>query len=93
MTRPNLPPSYVESEASARLRRFTAGPTVGLKTEEAWSACYAWAVPHALGVGLATAWIASAGRSFEPRDFLAAVAGALLGWGAVSILGGLFGKI
>jgi hypothetical protein len=84
---PKLPPPYVESEASARMRRFASGPTVGLKTPEAWSACYAWAIPHALGVGLATAWIASAGRDLEPRDFVAGIAGAALGWTAVSLLG------
>ena len=69
------------------MRRFASGPTVGLGSEEAWSTCFAWAVPHALGVGLATAWIASTGRAMEPRDFVAGFAGAALGWTAVSLLG------
>ncbi len=87
MALPKLPPPYIESEASAKIRRLASGPTVGIQTAEGWNTCFAWAIPHALGVGLATAWIASAGRPIEPRDFIAGLAGAALGWTSVSLLG------
>lgn len=87
MAQPQLPPPYVESYASALKRKAASGPTVGLKTKEAWSACYAWAIPHVLAAGLATAWIMSAGRPFMGEDLFSAVAGSALGWTVVSVVG------
>lgn len=86
MAVPVLPPTYIEPQSSAQRRRWLAPPTVGVETPEAWTACQRFAAPYAAAAGLAAAWIASAGRPIEPRDFLAGIGGALLGWVVVSTL-------